>query len=316
MTASIFVIGLNETDVVTASYGSKIKFAVWNNTESRHEITKIVDNGMWTVTATNAWKSQTQNVFVDAAADFEIEMIWAPNYVMLYDHGDECEDVTGGLSFVLANAGGSGSGGSITKNTNNISFATTSAYANARVYNIVTANKIDFSLYTISTVYANISAGFGYISFLSDSTIRFDITVGSGEVGSKLIKQDISTILENMKARLCLFGNNASSPYTFNGSIYSMTLFKPDDWGALCQVAGITTPTTLTDLISNVSDISAILASENAVGYMLAKCTGDFMASFVTNADCLIALESSPYRDLVCADCHWSKFLAMVGVTA
>ena len=65
-----------------------------------HEISKIVDRGMWTVTATNGIKTKTQNVLVDGAFDYEIEMslgLW------LYREGDECEDVTGGWLFDTSN---------------------------------------------------------------------------------------------------------------------------------------------------------------------------------------------------------------------
>lgn len=72
--ASIFVTGLSESDTVTASNGSKTKTAVWNSTESRHEITKIKDYGTWTVTATDGEETITQDVLVDAAIKFEIEM--------------------------------------------------------------------------------------------------------------------------------------------------------------------------------------------------------------------------------------------------
>lgn len=97
MTASIFVTGLSESDTVTASYGDKTKVAIWNSTESRHEITGIGDKGMWTVTATNGKKTRTQEVLVDGAFDYEIEMDYK---LWLYRDGDECEDVTGGWKSV------------------------------------------------------------------------------------------------------------------------------------------------------------------------------------------------------------------------
>lgn len=74
MFANIFVTGLSETDTVTASNGVRTKTAVWNSTESRHEITKIGVRGMWTVTATNGVRTVTQEVLVDGAFDYEIRL--------------------------------------------------------------------------------------------------------------------------------------------------------------------------------------------------------------------------------------------------
>lgn len=75
------------------------------------EIAPIKEYGMYTVTATNGEKTETQDVLVDAAVEYEIEM----SYVLwLYREGDECEDITGG--WVLENGGG----GSLTKNADHM----------------------------------------------------------------------------------------------------------------------------------------------------------------------------------------------------
>jgi hypothetical protein len=62
------------------------------STVSGHEIT-IKEYGMWSVTATNGECTTTQDVLVDAAVEYEIEMDYK---LWLYREGDECEDVTGG----------------------------------------------------------------------------------------------------------------------------------------------------------------------------------------------------------------------------
>ena len=74
MFASIFVTGLSEADTVSASNGEKIKTAVWNGEANRHEITKIGDAGMWTVTGTKDGYTDTKTVLVDAAAEYEISL--------------------------------------------------------------------------------------------------------------------------------------------------------------------------------------------------------------------------------------------------
>lgn len=72
--ASIFVTGLSEEDYVTAVKDGKAVRGKWNSAESRFEITPIKEYGMWTVTATNGEDTTTQDVLVDAAVEYEIEM--------------------------------------------------------------------------------------------------------------------------------------------------------------------------------------------------------------------------------------------------
>lgn len=93
-TASIFVTGLSEADTVTATKDGKTIAAKWNSAESRFEITKIKDYGMWTVTATDGEQTATQDVLVDVAMDYEIEMEFGKRW--LYRSGEEYDDVTGG----------------------------------------------------------------------------------------------------------------------------------------------------------------------------------------------------------------------------
>ena len=107
---SILVTGLSKSDTVTATKDGVTMLGVWNSTESRFDITKIKELGTWTVTATNGAKTITQDVLVDAAVEFEIEMSYT---LWLYRAGDECVDVTGGWS----NSGYSNRGG--TKNETN-----------------------------------------------------------------------------------------------------------------------------------------------------------------------------------------------------
>ena len=73
MTASIKVNGLSESDIVTASNGSKNKNAMWN-ADGYHEINGIKDLGLWTVTATNGEDTTTQNILIEAIGLYEIAM--------------------------------------------------------------------------------------------------------------------------------------------------------------------------------------------------------------------------------------------------
>ena len=94
-TASIKVMGLSQSDTVTAAMGSKTKTAKWVTDGSYWLIDGIRDFGTWTVTATNGTKTATQDVLVDVITEYEITMDYR---FYLYNEGDECEDVTGGWS--------------------------------------------------------------------------------------------------------------------------------------------------------------------------------------------------------------------------
>lgn len=80
-------------------------------------IITIKDYGMWTVTATNGEDTTTQDVLVDAAVDYEIEMDYR---LWLYREGEEFEDVTGGWVSVRSQSGSSYPMGTATKNGDNL----------------------------------------------------------------------------------------------------------------------------------------------------------------------------------------------------
>ena len=127
MYASIFVTGLSETDRVKAVYQKKaakirtgefiagqevpqyideyvdgtVKEGVWTSklgeVETKgHKISRIKDVGTWRVEGTDGEQTVTEDVEVSTAVEYEVEMKMEPNYLMLYDFGDECVDVTGG----------------------------------------------------------------------------------------------------------------------------------------------------------------------------------------------------------------------------
>jgi hypothetical protein len=181
MTASIFVTGLSESDTVTASYGDKTKVAVWNSTESRHEITGIGDKGMWTVTATNGDETKTQDVLVDGAFEYEIEMYFK---LWLYREGDECEDVTGGWVGKVFASDFNGLG-SFAKGDTSLQM-TSAANKSAGFF---TANKIDLTLY--STLVVNVLAATGA---RSDFTINHTAQIlTSRNVNGARYKTDVGS---------------------------------------------------------------------------------------------------------------------------
>lgn len=150
--ASIFVTGLDEASTVSATKDGKVISAKWNSTENRFEITRIKEYGMWTVTASNGEETITQDVLVDAAVEYEIEMLFR---LYLYREGDECEEVTGGWitqGLGLQVEHNVPQAPILTKNATNMVLSRTSATAYACGITLP-QNKIDFTKYkTINIV--------------------------------------------------------------------------------------------------------------------------------------------------------------------
>jgi hypothetical protein len=92
-TASIFITGLSETDTVTAvnPSGNTIS-AEWDGTA--WVFAKLKEYGTYTVTATDDTNTATQDVLIDVATQYDIEM----NYFdgKLYWLGDSIDSITGG----------------------------------------------------------------------------------------------------------------------------------------------------------------------------------------------------------------------------
>jgi len=133
--ATICITGLLETDTVTATNASLTRTGTWIASESKFEL-KDITIGTWSVTATSGSKSKTISVVVDAVTTYNIAWTWG---LILYDHGDECEAITGGFTIYKS------SGGIVTKNADNIYFKVSSQNHEASIY---TTNSVDFSLYT------------------------------------------------------------------------------------------------------------------------------------------------------------------------
>lgn len=312
---------VNDVFYTNAGTGEFIAGAEIPQYFSRHEITKIKDYGMWAVTATDGEETAEQEVLVDAAVEYEIEIGYAVNYTMLYDFGDECEDVTGGWGLQY----GHGSNYSLVKNENSIYMASS---AKDNIPYVATVNKINLKEYSGICTYSDMygkGGNSGYSAFGIDSTVKnssnvftsLDICVlgvpsNENANGLFLRKVGFTTSL----AGYCYIYGNVPSQGSWAQTVYAVFLVKPDEIATLCSKAGLSTPSDLATLIADTTNIASILANETAVKFMVSKCTGDFMVSFIESSACLSALDASPNKDIVLGNKHWAKFLNMVGVTA
>lgn len=234
------------------------------------------------------------------------------NYTMLYDNGDECTALTGGLkvSSRYNNA-------IATKYTDHIYLHTSTASA-------VTNNFIDLTQYVkFGGVLKNIVSTTGQARFAigKSNTATDGTSLGwNGIAGNK-----VYNLTKSYSHFVGLYNLSKSESYYLAtmvsdaknnayGSIYNMFLLKQDDWQTLCAKAGLNSSnyTDETTLCADSTAITTILSNETAVQYMIYNCTGSFMGELIANDACLTALSSSPYKTTIQANEHWNRFLNMV----
>lgn len=260
------------------------------------------------------------------------------NYVMIYDYGDECEDVTGGW---VANGGVWNSfngysmsvGGTAEKLSTCLHLSQSGISGSFKYVSFATTNKINITPFVECFIKYNsqkVVSGNTYarLCFASDlqmgdlnknKTHKWvsyadNIYTNIGEYASLLsINADDSAIdtIEEMNDSYYIvptasFGS--SSDGKFDICLYNMTFFVEDDWQTLADLAGITA----TSIEEVLTSSETLLSSKEAVEFMIYNCTGDFMANAIQSETFLNALNSSEYATLVYANEHWSKFLTMV----
>ena len=237
------------------------------------------------------------------------------NYTMLYDSGDECEEVTGGLG---TNGYSFSNGTAITqgtKNSNNIYF---DGKTRTHVF-VGTLKSIDLSNYTnfwgigmATSIVMSGNTPFGISTCISNTKVISDFTfenIGYSVTNNKLCLNTDITNLPYSEGYVSAYAGSADG---CDGYIYNMFLTKPDDIGALCYKAGVGTPTSIESLLADTDSLATIFNNEDAVKFMVAQCTGDFMVGVLNSADAVELLKESPYLNLVIANPHWAKFMMMI----
>ena len=152
-TASIIVTAPTGSTVTCTTPGGIVLTAT--EVSGTWTFTKLKVYGTYTVTAINGINTATQDVLVDSATQYDIELEYK---LWLYRNGDECEDITGG--WVRTTTGdfyGYPFTGTVTFNADNIYIATLDTrqipFAN-------TVNTIDLTGYsTLKIEYENATVG-------------------------------------------------------------------------------------------------------------------------------------------------------------
>lgn len=233
------------------------------------------------------------------------------NYTMLYDEGDECEDVTGGWSDSnYSQSSYTMVGG--TKNSDNLQVVT--GAGTSRIAVLGTVNTIDFSGYKMLHALMEWTTGDSSQSLraYSSKTLSGSVMAFAGfqpnTLNTKEFKSLDVTEYQNSYYLVLMANTSTTASTSRGGKMYHTFLTKSDDITTLAEKAGITA--------SSIDDILAasetLLANRDAVKFMVKQCTGDFMASAIINDTFLTALNSSKYKSVVQANEHWVKFLAMV----
>ena len=230
------------------------------------------------------------------------------NYKILYDGKLNSELGSMSLTYKPSNASFSVGTSSVQIASNNISYAAVAA----------ASNKVDTTGYSkifytgtgkrnSSADNSNAQVGFGTSKSTSSGTAANQLD--GGYVSFSVPSSESATI-----SKVALNTIKEGSYYfvirCYNGTrnYNNIAMFKPDDWQKLASKAAITA--------ASIDDILAasetLLASKNAVNFMIARCTGDFMGAAVASETFLTALENSPYKTIIQSNEHWAKFLAMV----
>ena len=231
------------------------------------------------------------------------------NYTMLYDEGDECEEITGGWQAMNTSTSYT-KVGTLTKNDSNMVYTVSGGSTEAGIGTVSTISLSEYNTFGVLGLYTNLTA--------ADCGL---LTIAKG-VSAGLHQYErisTSTSITNPTIMLMTFNDVYKTGHpvymcTYGGTIQMSKAFilKSDDIPTLCTKAGVGYPSDLATLIADTTSLSTIFNNEDAVRFMVAQCTGDFMVSVLSNEAAVEALKASPYLNLVVANPHWAKFAMMI----
>lgn len=241
--------------------------------------------------------------YVDVWPEYE----QAIHYLMLYDHGDECIEVTGGWKTYNHSSGYAG--GTI---SNQSQMATdymlfkvtvTAITSTAGLSGFITKKEIDISKYVRGVVIPTK----GYLSMIPSTSVNPTYTVINGNPVSTGLGK-----FSKIKTGYIYVGFGCWIPAgVYTNNVYYLFLVQEDDWQTWLSKAGLSAAS-LAEVMSDSIALTTLLSSYAATQYMLLQCTGEVMASAIQSAAFKAALAASQYKDKVYANPHWAKFLAMV----
>lgn len=263
----------------------------------------------------------TENIVLTAKWDAQ-----QVNYTILYDYGDVGE--SGDWEYkVISDSSNSKDKAFASyvfnKNEDNMYLEGTPASGYNSKGAILTINKFDMSIYNMVYCKSGIDkygrhAGIYLKTLLEDDTNLntanpTSITLHKTPWDSAALSNSNPSLFSslntsgNRKIAFYIESNGYNS--VISGYLYHLTLFKPDtEYNNLANIMNIEV-SSINEILENSS---ILLNNREAVQYMLSTLTGDFMATAIQSNAFLTELNNSPYKDLVYANEHWSKFLNML----
>lgn len=300
--------GLLPQIIAPASLGSLVctlgDITLTPRTEENYLLFDVPTYGEWSLTMGDM---SFGTILVDTVKRYTLVLPQTdPNHTMLYDYGDQCSDITGGWSV------GATIGEKYVAEFTETGFRVYCP-ANGEAAAITTNRAVNLTEYTRALFVGDYKGSI----YLRASKEKYDSWDKSSSLtdlfmiqtttttNTTVVSADISNIYQAgyFSIRPSLGGD---------GTTNYVTIFKSDDLNLLCQYAEISTPADPETLVSDAASVAAIFHSGTAVLFMTESCTGDFMCAAIQSPVFLAALDASPYKELVYANEHWAKFLAMV----
>lgn len=261
------------------------------------------------------------------------------NYVMVYDNGNECSDITGtwqgrqgdtrypsgtfskeATCLRYGRESTSSYGEGIYYTVNNIDITDYVGY-DAKVHVCYLGKSTSYDAWSTNAVFQSSMTTTSPIYFIDSPHVEGNriysrsVSLGSTHFHHLLFSAvDNNTSMNRASCKLGLatwcgaWGNASMGVKTYEAYIY-----KQDNWQELCRKANLS-PDNYNDedaLCADSAAMQAILFNENAIKYMLTQCTGSFMTTFIRTTTALNTLESSSFKTQVYANEHWAKFLNM-----
>ena len=238
----------------------------------------------------------------------------AIHYLMLYDYGDMCRDVTGGYyESVIQPAWGNGVG------TATIGSTYLQCYGTGNGSIAFTTNRpVDFTEYAkLCGVYERSEANSNVWQYIV-YTGKDKLPLSSSSTGRTWLG---NTVGGSISKRFAVYADisamsgkhyvGVGTNFTYTEKYYMLCIVKADNWQTWLSKAGLSAAS-LADVMRDSTALTTLLSSHVATQYMLLQCTGDVMVSAIQSAAFKAALAASPYKDKIYANSHWAKFLAMV----
>lgn len=242
------------------------------------------------------------------------------NYTMLYDEGDECEDVTGGWT---------GQGDQTrTKNPNNLYISLSSSADSSGFYTqMLDLTGYEKAIAKASAVGTYADIGYCWVNFWSKLPTVLGTAYMQRQLRDNGYRDDYNIIFENAisvkscdistagTGSLCV-GCHTDRQYAQTITMYMAALLKSDDWQQWVTYGGLN-PSSFADLdtlLSDTSALSTLFNVEGANSFLLKQCTGTVMCG-IFGSDSAFGSIPSALKTKMSENAHWSKFANIYGRT-